>query len=172
MVDSRKKKIFLVPRKRKRKVTPIYLFSSQLKSQSAMLRSESDFMRSPTPWGKRNIRCLIERDRVIMPNGQHYLYPVAKLEIPDTPQISQEEIEALDLSLNIVYTESTIIKDSEIFATGRKIHSVKEAKELYRKISIDPSSAVSYHRILFYRFFLFIEQTTGMTGSTERDVSC
>lgn len=103
--------------------------------------------------GKRNIRCLIERDRVIMPNGQHYLYPVAKLEISDTPQISQEEIEAFDLSLNIVYTESTIIKDSEIFATGRKIHSVKEAKELYRKISIDPSSAVSNHRILLYRFF-------------------
>lgn len=45
-----------------------------------------------------------------MPNGQHYLYPVAKLEISDTPKISQEEIEALDLSLNIVYTESTIIK--------------------------------------------------------------
>lgn len=103
--------------------------------------------------GKRNIRCLIERDRVIMPNGQHYLYPVAKLEISDTPKISQEEIEALDLSLNIVYTESTIIKGWEIFATGRKIHSVKEAKELYRKISIDPSSTVSNHRILFYRFF-------------------
>lgn len=45
-----------------------------------------------------------------------------------------------------------MIKDSEIFATGRKIHSVKEANELYKKTSIDPSSAVANHCILVYRF--------------------
>lgn len=100
---------------------------------------------------KQNIRCKDEKGRVIMPNGQQYVNPVPKLEISNTLQISQEETEALD-NVNIVYTESTVIKDSEIFATGRKIHSVKEVNELYKKTSIDPSSAVANHRILVYRF--------------------
>lgn len=96
-------------------------------------------------WGKWNIRCLIERDCVIMFNGQYYLYFVVKLEIFDILQIFQEEIEVFDFSLNIVYIELIIIKDLEIFVMGRKIYFVKEVKEFYRKISIDLFLVVLYY---------------------------
>lgn len=72
-----------------------------------------------------------------MPIGQQYVDPVSRVEVSDILQISQQEIE--DLNNVILYTESIMIKDSEVFAKGRKIHSVKEANELYRKISIDQS---------------------------------
>lgn len=100
--------------------------------------------------------------------------PVPKLEISDTLQISQEETEALD-NVNIVYTESTAIKDSEIFATGRKIHSVKEANELYKKPVL--THLRQWQIIAFWYTGFPIHRTnyrraTGMTGSTERDVGC
>lgn len=122
---------------------------------------------------KRDIRCKVERGRVIIPNVQQCVDPVPKLET-DTLQICQGEIEALE-NLNIVYTEPTMIKDSEIFATWRNINNIKEANELYRKISIDLSSVLANNRILVYRFSDASEnymRATGMTESTERDVSC
>lgn len=61
----------------------------------------SDFMR------KQDIRCKVERGRVIIPNVQQCVDPVPKLET-DTLQIFQGEIEALE-NLNIVYTEPTMI---------------------------------------------------------------
>lgn len=85
-----------------------------------------------------------------MPNVQQCVDPVPKLET-DTLQICQGEIEALE-NLNIVYTKPTMIKDSEIFATGRNINYIKESNELYRKISIDLSSVLAYHCILVNRF--------------------
>lgn len=80
-----------------------------------------------------------------MPIGQQYMDPVPKVEISDTLQISQQEIE--DFNNVILYTESIMIKDSEIFAKGRKFHSEQEANELYRKISIDQSLTMANHRI-------------------------
>lgn len=47
------------------------------------------------------------------------------LEIPNTLQVSQEEIEALDNG-NVMYTEPTMIKHSDIFTLGRKIHNIKK----------------------------------------------
>lgn len=80
-----------------------------------------------------------------MPIGQQYVDPVSRVEVSDTLQISQQEIE--DFNNVILYTESIMIKDSEVFANGRKIHSVKEANELYRKVIIDQSLTMVNHRI-------------------------
>lgn len=80
-----------------------------------------------------------------MPIGQQYVDPVPKVEISDTLQISQQEIEIE--KLKNLDTESIMIKDSEIFIEGRKIHSVKEANELYRKIGIDQSLTMANQRI-------------------------
>ena len=86
-----------------------------------------------------------------MPNGNPYVDPIPKLEISDALKIGPEETAKLD-NVNIVYTEPTRVKNSEIFATGRKIHAIEEVNELYKKVSIDPVSAEADHRILVYRF--------------------
>ena len=80
-----------------------------------------------------------------------YEEPIPKLEISDALQLDVSQVESLD-NIEVVYTQPTKSKGSEIFATGRKVSTMSEVSELYKKVNVDPNSVASDHRILVYRF--------------------
>lgn len=68
----------------------------------------------------------------------------------DALQITPDAIDALQLPTHS--TQPIKLKGSQIFATGVKVCSVEEVKDLYRKVCVDSYSAAADHRNLIYRF--------------------
>lgn len=99
---------------------------------------------------EQKIKSKVERGRLILPNGEYYQDPVPKIETADALQITPDAIDALQLSTHS--TQPTKLKGSEIFATCVKASSVEEVQDLYRKVCVDPYSAMADHCILIYRF--------------------
>ena len=70
--------------------------------------------------------------------------------IPHTT-ISLEEAQQLDDNV-VVSTESRVDKGSAFMAIGGKIQSVKDAQNIYKKVSVDPYAASTDIRIFVYSF--------------------
>ncbi|XP_062616373.1 uncharacterized protein LOC134278072 [Saccostrea cucullata] len=151
LVDGRKKDELLRAQKQKKAENVELPFYITAEEPASTLEERKRLHEISDSFRKQNIKCKIEKGRVVMSNGHRYEDPIPKLEIADALKIGPEETATLD-NVNIVYTEPTRVKNSEIFATGRKIHAIEEVNELHKKVSIDPVSAEADHRILVYRF--------------------
>ena len=71
-----------------------------------------------------------------MHNGAKYEETIPKLEMSDAFQLDVSQVESLD-NIEVVYTKPTKSKGFEIFATGRKVSTMSEVSELYKKVNVD-----------------------------------
>ncbi|XP_022335963.2 uncharacterized protein LOC111132447 [Crassostrea virginica] len=150
LVDPGKKNQILQAKKAKKQGARLPFFITAQEPASVVeerkrLYQITDFLKG------QNIYAKVEKNRITIPNGGKYEEPIPKLEISDALQLDVSQVELLD-NIEVVYTQPTKCKGSEIFATGRKVCTMSEISELYKKVNVDPNSVASDHRNLVYRF--------------------